>query len=152
VGLCRVSNRVDPVEITVTSEWLYTRPEIPVVDGAEINLYCSNVTDGDGEPDGNAMRWTWDFSGNPASQVAVLYPDFDGSTRCRTEERMNASAIESESGCSDPITIAPGDSTRVCAVTSTVFFEGIPTLNPFGLVLISALMLLTGLVSVRRIA
>jgi hypothetical protein len=32
-----------------------------------------------------------------------------------------------------------------------VFFEGIPTLNHYGLLLIAALMLLTGTVAVRRL-
>jgi hypothetical protein len=151
-GTCEVLNQVDPVEITVTKEWLYTRPEIDVDDNAEISLYCSNVANGDGQSTGNVMRWTWDFTGSPANRVAVIYPEFGGGTRCWTEERLNSSAIESESTCSAPVSIAVGDSKRSCTVTNTVFFEGIPTLNPFGLALISALMLLTGLVSVRRIA
>jgi len=151
-GLCVVRNRVDPVEITVSKDWLYTRSELVVDDNAEISLYCSNVTDGDGKSTGNTMSWRWDFTGNPASQVAMVYPDFSGDTQCWTEERLNSSAIESESTCSAPVTIAVGESKRSCAITNTVFFEGIPTLNPLGLVLISALMLLTGLISVRRIA
>jgi hypothetical protein len=150
-GYCLVRNRVDPVELTVTKEWLYERPEIVVNDDAEISLYCSNVVGGDGESNGNIMRWSWDFTGSPDSQVAVLYPDFGGDTQCWTEERMNTSAIESKSTCSGPVSIAVGDSKRSCAITNTVFFEGIPTLNSYGLVLVSALMLLTGLVSVRRI-
>jgi len=151
-GLCLVRNQVDPVEITVSKEWLYTRSEIVVDDNAAVSLYCSNVTDGDGDSIGNVMRWRWDFTGNPSSQVATVFPNFEGSTKCWTEEQLGSSAIESESTCSAPVSIAVGDSERSCAVTNTVFFEGIPTLNPFGLVLISALMLLTGLVSVRRIA
>ncbi len=70
-GLCLVNNRVDPVEVTVTKEWLYSRPEIVVDDNAEISLYCSNVADGDGQSTGNTMRWSWDFTGNPVSQVAI---------------------------------------------------------------------------------
>ena len=97
------------------------------------------------------MHWSWDFEGNPASQVATVYPDFTGATQCWTkEEAPRSSAVEQESTCTPPITIALGDTTRNCTVTNTIFFEGIPTLNPFGLALISALMLLTGLIFVRR--
>ncbi|MCJ7815378.1 MAG: IPTL-CTERM sorting domain-containing protein, partial [Xanthomonadales bacterium] len=82
--------------------------------------------------------------------VATLYPDFAGTTQCWTEEQAQVSAVEPESTCAEPISIAVGDTAKSCIVVSTVFFEGIPTLNPYGLALISALMLLTGLISVRR--
>jgi len=150
-GYCTVRNQVDPVEITVTKEWLYAGPEIVVEDNAAISLYCSDVAGGDGEITGQNMHWRWVFDGSPASQVATLYPDFNGQTRCWTDERTHSSAIESESTCSPPVSIMLGDAQRDCDVTNTVFFEGIPTLNPYGLALISALILLTGLISVRRI-
>jgi hypothetical protein len=35
-------------------------------------------------------------------------------------------------------------------VTNTIFFEGIPALNPLGLVIASLLLLLTGLFAARR--
>jgi hypothetical protein len=149
-GLCLVSNELDPVELTVTKEWLYSRDEEEQFDRANIYLYCANVFDGDGDSDGNIMRWDWPFEGNPASQVAIVYPNYDGSTECWTEEYNTASAVESESTCDEPISILVGDSERSCLVINTVFFEGIPTLNPIGLALISALLLMTGLVSLRR--
>jgi hypothetical protein len=37
-------------------------------------------------------------------------------------------------------------------VTNTVFFEGVPTLNQYGLILITALMLLTGTAAMRRLS
>ncbi|MFC1720301.1 IPTL-CTERM sorting domain-containing protein, partial [Pseudomonadota bacterium] len=150
-GSCLVRNQVDPVEITVTKEWLYKREDTVVNDSVEISLYCSYVADGDGDSTGEVMSWTWEFDGSPASNVATLYPDFNGETECWTQEHAIASAIESESTCSAPVSILLGDTERDCDVTNTVFFEGIPTLNPYGLALISALMLLTGLISVRRI-
>jgi hypothetical protein len=91
------------------------------------------------------------FDGNPDSHIATVYPDFEGDTKCWTEEHIRSSAVETESTCSYPISIAVGDVERNCTVTNTVFFEGIPTLNQYGLLLISALMLLTGLTAVRRI-
>jgi hypothetical protein len=35
-------------------------------------------------------------------------------------------------------------------VINTVFFEGIPTLSQYGMILFTALMLLSGLIAVRR--
>jgi hypothetical protein len=48
------------------------------------------------------------------------------------------------------VTIHVGDGPHSCTVTNTVFFEGIPTLSQYGLLLFSALMLLTGLAATRR--
>jgi hypothetical protein len=149
--LCLIINEVDPVELTVTKEWLYEREENALEDDADIELYCSDVFDGVGQTNGKVMRWSWLFDGNPASHVAAVYPDFEGNTKCWTEEHIKSSAVETESTCSYPVSIAVGDDKRTCTVTNTVFFEGIPTLSQYGLILISALMLLTGLIAVRRI-
>jgi hypothetical protein len=150
-NLCLIQNRVDPVELTVTKEWLYNREGLVIDDSVAIELYCANVQDGDGAAiSDDLMYWSWIFNGNPDSQVATVYPDFTGATNCWTAELPKTSAVESQSTCSDGITINPGDVERNCIVTNTVFFEGIPTLSDYGLMLITALMLLTGLIAVRR--
>ena len=46
--------------------------------------------------------------------------------------------------------VALGAGTLACAVINTIFFEGIPALNPLGLVIASLLLLLTGLFAARR--
>ena len=149
--LCLIQNRVDPVEIAVTKEWLYTREELVVDDSATIRLFCANIFGGDGATlDNGQMVWSWLFEGSQATQKATVYPDYAGATNCWTEESFNSSAVESDSTCSPPVSIDLGDVGRSCIVTNTVFFEGIPTLNQYGLILISALMLLTGLIAVRR--
>ena len=161
-NVCLIDNNVAPVEVKVTKEWADNITEelpegesdedVGVEQSARVNLVCKNVFDGDGiEIDGN-MVWSWNFQGNPDSQVAMVYPDFDESTTCWTEERALPSAIESESTCSEPIEIKLGDGKTDCVVTNTVFFEGIPTLNQYGLILITALMLMTGTVAMRRLS
>ncbi len=152
--LCLIQNRVNPVGITVSKQWVYDREdrvEDIIDDTVKVGLTCSSVFDGDGEPGGSGMmHWEWEFGGTSPGQMATVYPDFSGATRCWTDEAPKTSAVEPESTCVPPITIALGDTARNCTVTNTIFFEGIPTLNPYGLALISALMLLTGLISVRR--
>ena len=144
--LCLIQNRVDPVEIAVTKEWLYSREELVVDDKATIELFCSSVFGGDGATlDNGLMYWSWLFDGSQASQMATVYPDYAGATNCWTEESFRTSAVESESTCSPPVSIGLGDPARNCIVTNTVFFEGIPTLSQYGLILISALMLLNRL-------
>ena len=149
--VCLISNNVSPVDVTVAKEWLLAREDLAVDDGAVIELHCSNVFGGDGEWVNNGqMRWSWPFDGNPASQAAAVQPDYEGSTQCWTAEIYETSAVESESSCASPVAIALGDTGRTCLVSNAVFFEGIPSLNEYGLLLFSALMLLTGLFAVRR--
>ena len=149
--LCLITNKVKPVELTVTKEWNLINEETMITENARIELTCSNVIDGDGEAFGNSMRWSWIFEGNPASKIATLYPRYDGTTRCVTDESAQSSSIESESTCSTPTVINVGDDKPVCVVTNTVFFEGIPTLNQYGLLLITVLTLMTGMAAVRRL-
>ncbi len=149
-NLCLIQNYVEPVAFTVNKQWLFTSNDSVIEDTARITLFCDNVVDGDGEYINGSMIWSWDFDVENASHTAAVYPRFDGSTSCRAEEVVLSSAVESDGGCADPVTIHVGDGPHSCTVTNTVFFEGIPTLNQFGLLLFSALMLLTGMAATRR--
>jgi hypothetical protein len=154
-GLCLVSNAIDPVEVNVVKEWLLEGPETLVNEKARISLYCANTAGGDGKLRHGIMSWSWDFDGeSPLEQTAIVYPGFGGDTECWTKEKYKSSAVESENGCKEEesITILPGDSPHTCVVSNSIFYEGIPTLNALGLALASALLLMTGLVSVRRFA
>lgn len=149
--VCLVQNNVNPVAVTVTKEWLYTREDVFVDDSALIELNCANVFDGDGERLGSGrMRWSWVFDGNPSSQIASVSPAFSGDTLCWTNETTQSSSVETENTCATPVSVAVGETGKTCLVSNSVFFEGIPTLSQYGLLLISALMLLTGLIAVRR--
>ena len=160
-NVCLIDNNVAPVAVKVTKEWAdnitldlpedESDDDVGVPQVARVNLVCENVYDGDGIEINGDMVWSWLFEGNPASQVAMVYPNFDESTTCRTEEKELPSAVESESTCSEPTEIKIGEDERECIVTNTVFFEGIPTLSLRGLVLITALMLVTGMIAMRRL-
>jgi hypothetical protein len=150
VNLCLIQNYVEPVNIRVSRQLLLENEESGIGETSRISLYCDNVVDGDGEENNGNMHWSWIFEGKNDSHTAKVYPRFDGSTSCWTEEQTSSSAVESENSCADPITVLVGDKTRPCKVISTVFFEGIPTLNQYGLLLFGALMLLTGMVAARR--
>jgi hypothetical protein len=149
--LCLVQNRVNPVQVTVTSQWVFEQENHFADDLVAVELICSGVFGGDGVSTGNQeMRWSWVFDSQPASRVATVYPGFAGNTLCWTEEQAGVSAVEPDSTCEEPITIRVGDAAQTCSVTSTVFFEGIPTVNTYGLSLMTLLLLLTGLISARR--
>jgi hypothetical protein len=150
-NLCLIHNEVEPVAVTVSAQWLFPPEELEVQDKATIELFCVNVAGGDGEYiDGN-MYWIWEFLPETDNvHTALVQPDFNGGTQCRTAVQNVSSAVESESSCADWTDVNIGDEPLSCTVENTVFFEGIPTLSPYGLILFSVLMLVTGLWATRR--
>jgi hypothetical protein len=149
-NLCVVQNSPDPVQLTVNKTWQFEAEENAISDSAVIELSCYNVFDGDGEFSDDDMSWTWNTQGD-ASNTATIYPHFAGNTVCRAIEQPAFTAVEADNGCAGPIAVAIGDADKSCTIVNTVFFEGIPTLNVYGLLLFSFLMLTIGSVAVRRI-
>jgi hypothetical protein len=150
-NLCLIQSEVAPVGINVSKQWIYPTEETVVDDSAWIDLYCTNVEGGDGEEIDGTMYWSWNFSPETDNaHTALVQPDFEGNTQCRSQERTQSSAVESENACADWFPVNVGDDPHDCPVINTVFFEGIPTLSQYGLLLLSALMLLTGLFAARR--
>ena len=81
--------------------------------------------------------------------VSNLYPDYGGSSVCTvTEMQLESAAEGDDSDCANlPIAISQGNS---CTIYNTVFFEGIPTLNRYGMLLLALLMLGVGVIGFRR--
>lgn len=150
-NICLIQNYVEPVGFTVNKQWLYEQQDVAIDSEVRIDLECVNVVGGDGAFDRGTMRWSWLFAGDTDSHTATLEPDFAGETRCSAVEQVFSSAIESDQGCSDWTAVNLGDAPHSCTVTNTVFFEGIPALTPYGLILFASLMLLTGIVASRRL-
>ncbi|MSQ97982.1 MAG: IPTL-CTERM sorting domain-containing protein [Xanthomonadales bacterium] len=69
-------------------------------------------------------------------------------SHCSVDEHIYDDAVEVDNGCKNLVVSAgQGDS---CLITNTVFFEGIPTLNQYGMMLLALLMLGVGMVGFRR--
>ncbi|MGD8356916.1 MAG: hypothetical protein PVJ33_05850 [Lysobacterales bacterium] len=150
-NLCVVRDHPLPVQITVTPEWYYDSADLVFDDSVHVDLLCQNPFDGDGTWATGEMRWSWDFtSGDPAA-TATVYPAFDGTTICHTETQVDNSAVEALSTCENGLRVLPGDETLGCTLTSTVFFEGIPTLGRTALLLTALLLLFTGMAATRRL-
>lgn len=147
-NLCLVRNYPNPAQVTVSAEWLFGEGQENTFDNVKVDLVCSSVYSGDGLWDETGMRWSWLFNSASPDQLATFQPMADNSS-CRTEITPLSSAIESSGSCEQSKTVLPGDR-LTCVVNNTVFFEGIPTLSQYGLLLFSALMLLTGAIAVRR--
>jgi hypothetical protein len=151
-NLCVIRNYPDPVDVVIATEWLFNSDELIDSGYVGVELFCENVQDGDGFLSGNVMSWSWLLNSDSGPVGATVYPRFDGTTRCRTEVSPLNSAIESMSDCEDWMPVGLGDGSLTCTVTNTVFFEGIPTLSPLGLLLAALLLAGPGLLAARRLA
>ena len=149
-NLCTIRNTPRPVQVQVTKEWVDSREDTEVPHAAKVELFCTGLIGGDGSWNGPTMQWSWQFDDSNTMQAANVQPRFDGSTHCRTEETIASSAVESIATCADWTPIALGAGTVACSLVNTIFFEGIPTLQPLGLALAALLLLLTGLFATRR--
>ena len=146
--------RGEPVDVTVHKIW-------------EVNQYSGNVVPNDttvviwcnaeienGNFDSTSGYWFLPFEvvGDTSSTVGVL-PEYPSSI-CWATENIAYSEVEVDNQCGDSagsaqmeISAGVGDE---CTITNTVFFEGIPTLNQYGLALLAVLTLGIGAVGMRR--
>jgi hypothetical protein len=148
--VCFIYNELDPVTVTVTKEWNGVTEEDGISLLATAHWECRNVLE---EPDSDELSTVsggLSFEGElDVEVISDLYPDYGGSSYCTVTELLLDSAAESDdSDCADlPIEIAQGNS---CTIYNTVFFEGIPTMNRYGMLLLALLMLGVGVIGFRR--
>jgi hypothetical protein len=164
-GGCVVDHNVNPVEVTVTKEWDITN----AVNGgdfyslkADVDIRCdAKMSPGFGHFGDYKYKWSLD-DGDYVDGVAVtvidVYPDYKGSTCWASEDDVD-SAVEVSSTCGRydtslhklvgamKVGVGMGAS---CTITNTLFFEGIPTLNQYGMAIMALLMLGVGFVGFRR--
>ena len=173
VGYCIVSNTPSPVDVDVHKVWevmgaaqadfdpdvlITLSCESPIVDFDYWNggsVWRKTVTlrdingdfdDEDGEYTGMA---TAEFGVYPNWFTTADDPDDQEYTECYAWESHNGgSAVEVDNDCGDiEVGVGMGDE---CTITNTVFFEGIPTLNQYGMAIMVLLMLGVGFVGFRR--
>jgi subtilisin-like proprotein convertase family protein len=146
---CLITNSPDPVEVVIDKEW--------VIEGADdsdgvsqefrVELWCdSEIVEGF-QPNG---QWYANAFGDGDTtftfHVIPAYP----ATGCTVFETVFDSAVESDNGCGS-FNVSAGDG-HSCTITNTVFFEGIPTLNTYGMAILLLSMLGLGFIAFRRIA
>jgi hypothetical protein len=168
VGGCVVNYDVDPVEIEVTKDWDVVNDggEFYSFD-ADIKIGCdAEILEGYRKSGKSNKNWYYktklhdpeDYTDGMAVITVNVIPDYDGKTECWAEEDDVDSAVEVSSTCGtyskelgwkgtmNP-KVGVGDS---CTITNTLFFEGIPTLNQYGMAIMALLMLGVGFVGFRR--
>jgi hypothetical protein len=90
----------------------------------------------------------YSLCGCPKSTVRNLLRNLLSSYCTVTEIQLDSAAEGDDSDCANlPIGIAQGNS---CTIYNTVFFEGIPALNRYGMLLLALLMLGVGVIGFRR--
>jgi len=147
-----------PVTVSITKEWVMsgaggntvdTDIYVTVWSDGEINggddCYYHDGMAGNGfDAEYCAMLY---FSGNQTRTITVV--PADGGTVVYIYEEVFDSSVETDNGCGGSVTVAPAVGGS-CLITNTVFFEGIPTLNQYGLAIMALLMLGVGFVGFRR--
>lgn len=139
---CSINHVALPVDVTVDAVWASEGQGSDIEQTAYASLDCSNVASGQ-------SYWEWNIDGE-TSYTASVAPMPDGSTSCDVSYGTNVSGVEG-SGCEEPISVNTGDTEQSCTITFTVFFEGIPTINQYGMALLVLLMLGVGFVGFRRL-
>lgn len=136
--LCQITNTLDEVTVTVAKEWIDDNPGFNLPLHAQIQLSCSQA--------GFVDELYIDPS-NPGE--FGIFPHYEGET-CTVTETPQV-GVEADLEDCDGLAIAPGQDAE-CTIVNTRLYEGIPTLSQYGLMILSLLMLMMGVMAVRRFA
>jgi len=147
VNTCAITAAPVPSQFVVVKDWV-TYDDGNTEQTGSLHVWCSPAAVDTGNQFGT-VEDTFDLDGD-----GTFYLDFypaPGGATCHAEEDVDSSAVESSSSCAGGVPFAVGDVAKTCAITNTVFYEGIPTLSQYGLALLALLMLGIGFVGVRRL-
>ena len=154
---CQIENKLQSVEVIVEKEWIDENPQFHYPEWVEVTLSCNAPIIGtcEGETDGicgyegiQEQASAYIDPANPG-EFHVL-PHWDGSTVCSATEESQPGVIQDQDDCA-MIALAPGVGGS-CLLTNTRVYEGIPTLDRYGILLLTLLMLGVGMVGLRRLS
>jgi hypothetical protein len=157
---CDITNIPDPGTLTVSKTWILAGADAGYDGDYEIKVSCDTEVVAPVGEDFDSSDGCQSHRGCYAKvKASASLGDYDfefgipepafGGTDCTVEESFDDSIVESQNGCSDPETIGAGQD-ESCEIVNTVFFEGIPTLNQYGMAILALLMLGVGFVGFRR--
>jgi hypothetical protein len=146
-----------PFQFSVTVDWVISaEAHGGVGEFATVTQTCLQVWD-------TATSTNVDYIGpvtaaNPGATNPIVSPELTpdplGNTVCSAvfDDGGSGSGLEVVNGCQPGIDVPLGSPSPSCTITATAFYEGIPTLNQYGLALMALLMLGIGMVGFRRYA
>lgn len=144
---CEIINTADDATYTVNMDWPPAEGGFPVDESALVSIVCDGeITSSGAYQEGD--DWVLEGTLSDGDQLVADINTSAGAVGCSVELGTLASGVESSSDC-ELISLAAGD-TYECTITNSSFFEGIPTLGRYGLVVLTLLMLGIGFVGMRR--
>jgi hypothetical protein len=165
-NLCVINMDLDPVIVFVGKEWevdqfgsggdvidtdvyIEVSSDAPIVNGHPCFIN-GEASEQNGVMKGEYCKTLY-FPGEGIQPVGII--PLGGATQVYLYEEVHDSAIEVRNTCgignAGVVTVFPGEG-AACTFINTVFFEGIPTLNQYGLAIMALLMLGVGFVGFRR--
>jgi len=163
---CVINNAATPIEVTVAKVW-----NLEGAGGDEVDTDSAFMIVSDNLITGGYDCFDDNFADNPAGEgwefCATLFLHGDdsdsvmvtpsaGGTMVYIWEMGQDSSVETDNSCGEgsigSVEIMPAGTPPTCTFTNTVFFEGIPTLNQYGMAILALLMLGVGFVGFRRFA
>ncbi len=150
-NLCVIFNDLDPVTVTVHKVWFDEHLEFNNSLWARAHYDCvgeQNIFD---SPDHFYSNTLW-FHGLVDSDTFDVWPHWNGLTWCYAEERVKDSSVDSDDSECEELPVRIAEEGIECTIYNTRIYEGIPTLNQYGLALLALLMLGIGVVGLRRFA
>ena len=150
IFVCTIVNVADDATFTVNMDWILGEGGVEESDQVDVTITCdSDILTVNGSDVAATMSVEDTLGDGDSLIVTVDVANAEGEATCSAVQAVTQSGVESEAeGCTD-VLLAPA-SNEVCTFTNTVFFEGIPTLNQYGMALLALLMLGVGFVGFRR--
>jgi hypothetical protein len=145
---CVINNTAQDGTFTVNMEWDISNQGGDVINQeTPVTIWCNApIVPGAAGQGG----YTYSTTLGDGDSVSVKVSTLTGPATCSATQNQSQSGVES-SGCEGSYTINAAGS-QSCTFVNSVFFEGIPTLNQYGLALLALLMLGVGMVGFRRFA
>lgn len=147
---CDISNDADPARFTVTKEWEYFNQGGDVIEeDVLVTISCNNqILNPDAAYDSTTNYWMLTGVLGANESLTVQVDTTTSSASCMASESAVSSGVESSDDCG--WRTIPAGTTSQCTISNTVFFEGVPTLNQYGLALMALLMLGIGMLGFRK--
>jgi hypothetical protein len=147
---CEIVNEAKPGTFTVNMEWHVVNDGGDAVnDNTPVRIGCDSMINTSGAVN---IPPNWYLEGvlGDGDHLTATVDTTTGSASCWATQSLTASGVEPSDNCGARNISAGGSSN--CTFSNTVFFEGIPTLSQYGLVILALLMLSVGMVGFRRFA
>ncbi len=146
---CRMNNVADPAVFTVTKEWeIIGSGGDSTPEEAKVTIYCDAFISKGRE---SRIDGVWEISRvlGDGESVTATVDTIQHPATCWVKETVFDSSVESDtSDCGRRVLTA--GSTSSCTIVNSVFFEGIPTLDRYGLAMLVLLMLGAGVIGLGR--